>query len=244
MRSAFQNRPNKSGKIFMEIFNAAGVLQALYVYGLCQSWKVKLLGSILIVLGSLKLYQSSFKNMENLTPGDTEGQTIVQEEATGKISEGSSDKLSEENLQDQGHGESVSGGFADPAETEKDDLKELERDEHLNVNKVDMEESKEGENNVEDIEKEKEEPVAMLDEAEGENETELSNNEQQTAVTTEPETEEAKEEDAWLDILGNGLLKKKVHYLVRVLFYLLPWSKFNTYSTNLLLYIATPSVFH
>ena len=140
-----------------------------------------------------------------------------------KISEGSSDKLSQENLQEQDNGESVSGSFADPAETEKDDLKELEGDEHLNVNKVDMEESKEVENDVEDIEKDEEEAVAMLDEAEGENGTELSNNEQQTTVTTEPETEEAKEEDAWLDILGNGLLKKKVQYLVRVLFYLVPW---------------------
>ena len=99
----------------------------------------------------------------------------------------------------------------------------MEGDEHLNVNKVDMEESKEVENDVEDIEKDEEEAVAMLDEAEGENGTELSNNEQQTTVTTEPETEEAKEEDAWLDILGNGLLKKKVQYLVRVLFYLVPW---------------------
>lgn len=159
--------------------------------------------------------------MDNLTPGDTEGQTIVQEEATGEISEESSDKFTQEKLQHQ-DGESVSGSFADPAETEKADSKEIEGDEHLNVNKLDLEESKVGESNVEDIEKEEEiEPVAMLDEAESANETKLSNNEEQTAVETEPE--EAKEEDAWLDILGNGLLKKKVEYLVRVLFCLLPW---------------------
>lgn len=149
----------------------------------------------------------------DLTSGETDSQSTMNGETTDESPANHPKEIIDEKCENDC--EEVSGNFIDPAQVTEKDSEEDERDIDNNsaVSKDDVEENVIG-SLVENTVKEEEEKDAVEEQEEAEMTEKSRDKDSETTLkddTTEikPEIEE-KHKDEWLDILGNGLLKKKV----------------------------------